>query len=162
MIPNNQMNNNNFNNFNNNFANFNNLNNQMNFMGFPNQNMPMQGMNMGGTGWKNMYDINNQAHMNNITQNQNDKKIGKVNVIFRTTKGMKIIIFIDYGKTVSELIQIYFKRVERPDLFLDPQSVCFIHNANKIDFNDKTPVEQFFGVGAAMVTVNDIKGLIGA
>ena len=158
MPQNNQWNSNNCNNFNN----FNNLMNCMNNMGFPNQNMPMQGMNIGGAIWKNLYDTNNQANMQNIIQNQNDRVKGRVNVIFRTTRGIKIIIFIEFGKTVSELLQIYFKRVDRPDLFFKPNDICFIHNANRIDFNDQTPVENYFGVGAAMVTVNDMKGLIGA
>ena len=30
------------------------------------------------------------------------------------------------------------------------------------NYIEQTPVENYFGVGAAMVTVNDMKGLIGA
>ena len=71
--------------------------NCMNNIGFPNQNIPMQGMNIGGA-WKNLYDINNQANMQNIIQNKNDRAKGRVNVVFRTTRGIKIIIFIELGK----------------------------------------------------------------
>ena len=127
--------------------------------GFPNLNMPMVGMNIGGN-WMNIYNTaipNQQPNMNpgGIVQ--------KINVVFRTTKAIRTNITIDHGKTVSELIQIYFKRMGKPELFQKPLDICFIFNADKMDFNDQTPVERFFyGVYNPFITVNDTKDLIGA
>ena len=64
---------------------------------------------------------------------------------------------------MSELIQLYFKRVGKPELFNRPLDICFIFNANKMDFNDQTPVQNYFqGVYNPFITVNDTKDLIGA
>ena len=41
--------------------------------------------------------------------------------------------------------------------------ICFIVNANKMEFNDQTPVQNFFGGNFnPFITVNDTKDLIGA
>ena len=37
--------------------------------GFPNQNMPMQGMNMGGNGWMEIYNLINPNQQQNMIQN---------------------------------------------------------------------------------------------
>ena len=155
MMPN--WKNNNFNNFNNcnNCNNFNNIQMNMN-MGFdPNQNMNMQGVNIGG--WQGIY--------NTAIQNQNKNmfsKPEKFNAIFRTTKGIRHIIMIDFNKTVSDLIKIYLTRVERPDLFDNPQDVFFICNAKRINNNEQRTIEQYFRDYNGFITVNDTKGLIGA
>ena len=134
--------------------------------GFPNQNMQMQGMNMGGNGWMGIYNLINQNQQQNMIQNnfiQNNNSLPKINIVFRTTKALRTNITIDYGKTVSELIQLYFKRVDKPELFNRPLDICFIFNANKMDFNDQTPVQNYFqGVYNPFITVNDTKDLIGA
>ena len=134
--------------------------------GFPNQNMPMQGMNMGGNGWMGIYNLINPNQQQNMIQNnfiQNNNSLPKINIVFRTTKALRTNITIDYGKTVSELIQLYFKRVGKPELFNRPLDICFIFNANKMDFNDQTPVQNYFqGVYNPFITVNDTKDLIGA
>ena len=128
--------------------------------GFPNPNMPMPGMNVGGNGWMGIYNL--QSPVQNFA-NPNNTGQQKINVVFRTTKSMRTNITIDYGKTVSELIQIYFKRVGKPELFSRPLDICFIFNANKINFNEQKPVEQFFfGVYNPFITVNDTHDLIGA
>ena len=134
--------------------------------GFPNQNMPMQGMNMGGNGWMEIYNLINPNQQQNMIQNnfiQNNNALPKINIVFRTTKAVRTNITIDYGKTVSELIQLYFKRVGKPELFNRPLDICFIFNANKMNFNDQTPVQNYFlGVYNPFITVNDTKDLIGA
>ena len=156
MMPNYQWNNNN-----NNFNCFNNFNN-MGF--FPNTNMNVPGLNMGGVaGWQDLYNISNQnQNINQMQNNGTGENFGKVNCIFRTTRGMKLNIFIEFGKTVKDLIKLYFTRVEQPQLFNNPEDIFFIYNANKIDFNEQKPVEQYFGLFNAFITVNDTKGLIGA
>ena len=161
---NNNFNNNNFNNKfnNNNFIN-NNFNNNFNNTGFgPNMNTIIQGMNMGGvSGWRDLYNTKNQ-NVNQLQGTVNFSGGRKVNLLFRTTKGMKINMMIDFGKTVREMIEIYFKRVEKPDLINRPQDICFIFNAKRIDFNEQRKVEDYFGGIFANITVNDVKDLIGA
>ena len=129
--------------------------------GFPNPNFnPMPGMNMGGNmNWMNMYNTANP----NQNQNPGMFNTGKINVIFRTTKAVRTNITIDGNKTVSELIQLYFKRIGKPELFQRPMDICFIFNANKMMFNDQTTVQNFFGYNFnPFITVNDVKDLIGA
>ena len=75
---------------------------------------------------------------------------------------MKLNIYINFGKTVSELIKIYFKRVEKPYLFYRPQDKCFIYHANRINFNEQKTVEQYFQGFNVNIVVNDTKDLIGA
>ena len=140
------------------FMNMNVPNNMNNFNNFAFQN-PNQMMNqslMVGN-WFNMY-TSNQPNFEN--QNINN---GKITVFFKTGRGLITTIFIDYGKTVSYLIQVYFKRVGKPELFLKPLEIGFIYNARVIDFNDSRLVEDFFkGINYATITVNDIGDLIGA
>ena len=126
--------------------------------GFLNPNFAMPAMNMGGNmNWMNMYNTGIP------NQNQSMFDSGKINVIFRTTKAVRTNITIDSNKTVSELIQLYFARIGKPELFLRPKDICFIFNANKINFNDQTTVKNFFGYTVnPFVTVNDTKDLIGA
>ena len=129
--------------------------------GFPNPNInPMPGMNMGGNmNWMNIYNTENP----NQNQNPGMFNTGKINVVFRTTKTVRTNITIDGNKTVSELIQLYFKRIGKPELFERPMDICFIFNANKMMFNDQTTVQNFFGYTFnPFVTVNDTKDLIGA
>ena len=122
----------------------------------PNQNMNITGLHSGGnSNWQSIY--------NTKQQNQNlDINTAKLNAIFTTTRGMKIIINIDLNKKVSELIEIYFLRVEKPELLNRPKDICFIFNANKIDFKEQKTVYNYFKSTQARITVNDTKGLIGA
>ena len=147
------------------FPNFpvnNNLNWSNNFINFgfgPILNANNPGLIMDGAasqGWKNLYDTKKKKE---TVVNQFP---GKINAFFTTTKGMKLSIYIDFGKTVSELIQIYFKRVEKPYLFNRPQDICFIYNANKINFNEQKNVEHYFQTFNVKIIVNDVKDLIGA
>ena len=127
--------------------------------GFPNPNYnPMMGMNIGGNNnWIGMYNVGNQ------NTNQSIFDTGTINVIFRTTKQVRTNITIDNKKTVSELIQLYFMRIGKPELFQRPMDICFIYNANKMMFNDQTTLKNFFGFTInPFVLVNDVKDLIGA
>ena len=161
------------------FNNFNNMNNMNNFNNNPlcmNPNFFMNNgfgpvLNMdvprlhisGNSGWESIYHSSNQ--LENIQQNQNGEMKsypGKINVLFSTTKGIIINMKIDYGKTVRDLIKLYFMRVNNEELFNRPNDICFIYNATKINFNDKTKVEKYFKTQFARITVNDTKGLIAA
>ena len=128
-------------------------------MGIPNMNMNMPGMNMGGNeNWLQGYNQNNQNQGNNGSSSGN-----KLNCIFVTTSGKNLSILIEYGKTVHELIKIYFMRVEKPELINEKDKICFVYNAGQIDFNCQDKVENYFKFNSnPRIMVNDIHNLIGA
>ena len=135
-----------------------NMNNMINTCFFPNQNQMMPQQVMAGN-WTEMYTMNQQ----NMGFNNYNPMNKKLSVIFKTGKGLITIVFIDYGKTVNYLIQVYFKRMGKPGLINRPKEIGLIYNARLINFNESRLVEDFFG-GATNVTitVNDIGDLIGA
>ena len=158
---------NNFNNMNmpNNFNNMNMLNNFNNMngfsvAGFQNQNMnQMDSENLVAGNWSNMY-TQNQPDLRAMNQKKSN---GKITVVFKTGRGIITTIFIDKGKTVKYLIQVYFKRIGKPELFNRPLEIGFIYNARVIKFNESKLVEDFFkGNDYNTITVNDIGDLIGA
>ena len=163
MMPNMFLNNQNFNNP---FMMNNGMNMNMNMNLFPNQNMNMNvpGLNMGGAqNWMGIYNtpaIN--QNMQQMPNNEENMVMGKVNCILTTTRGIKVNMKIEFGKRVCDLIAQYFKLINREDLLQQPQDLCFIYNAKRMDFKDQTPVERFFGSGFVRITINDIQGLIGA
>ena len=120
-------------------------------------NMNIQGMNVGGNeNWLQGYNVVKPNPNNNIGGN-------KINCIFNTTTGRKINILIDHGKTIHDLIKIYFARVETPELINRDQDICFVYNATKLNFKSTEKVENFFKFNAnPTILVNDIKELIGA
>ena len=139
----------------------NNMNNNFNLNNscfFPNQNQMMPQQVMAGN-WTQIYTMNQQ----NMGFNNYNPMNKKLSVIFKTGKGLITIVFIDYGKTVNYLIQVYFKRMGKPGLINRPKEIGLIYNARLINFNESRLVEDFFG-GATNVTitVNDIGDLIGA
>ena len=172
MMPNMFPNNQNFNCFNNNCNNFimnngmninngmnMNMNNNMPFM----PNMNIQQLNLGGAAnWQGIYTPQGENQNGQQMQNNGNMVAGKVNAILTTTRGVKVNMKIDYGKRVCDLIKLYFKLINREDLINNPQDLVFIYNANRMNINDKTPVERFFNSGFARITINDTRGLIGA
>ena len=136
--------------------NFNIMNNMNNFncIGCPNMNQMMPEQVIAGN-WQQMY-TSQQPNFNPGNNN-------KLTVIFKTGKGMITTIFIDYGKTVNYLLNVYFKRMGKPELINRPKEIGFIFNAKLINFNEQRLVEDFFsGVSYITITVNDIGDLIGA
>ena len=124
-------------------------------------NMNFQGMNMGGNqnwmqGYNSINNPNNQAKNSNTMPN-------KINCIFNTTTGKTLTILIDHGKTVNELIKIYFMRINQPELMNREGDICFVYNASKIEFNNQQKVEDFFRFNSnPSILVNDVHNLIGA
>jgi len=120
-------------------------------------NLNMQGLNVGGNeNWLQGYNV--------VKINPNNNNGGnKINCIFNTTTGKTINILIDYGKTIHDLIKIYFARVNKPELINRDQDICFVYNAAKLNFNSNEKVENFFRFNAnPTILVNDIHELIGA
>ena len=123
-----------------------------------------QPMNFGGnSNWAADYTgvINPNQVQNNIQFNPNQGN--KMNFIFKTSSGTKpITILFDYGRTVEDLIQTYFKRVDREELF-QKGGVAFVHNALQLDYHIKEKVEKFFQRNmVTTIMVLDVNNLIGA
>ena len=87
----------------------------------------------------------------------------KINIVFKTTANVRTNVVADYGKTVSDIILLYLKRVGREELFKKDSGICFLNNAKKIDIYDKTKVEIYFkNTSSPLIIVNDVQNLIGA
>ena len=140
--------------------NFNNINNG--FL-FPNQNQMMPQQLIAGN-WAQMYTMNQPNFDNlNMINNMNNMNNKKISVIFKTGKGLVFTVFIDFGRTVNYLIQVFFKKIGKPELINKPKEIGFIYNAKLINFNESQLVEDFFGgITNVTITVNDIGDLIGA
>ena len=140
------------------YGNFMNMNMMNNFNNMGNQNQ-MVNQSLIVSNWNQMY-TSNQPNFREQNNNYSDKKI---QAVFKTGRGVITTIYIDYGKTVSYLIQVYFKRVGKPELFKRPLEIGFIYNARLINFNESKKVEDYFlGINNVIITVQDHRDLIGA
>jgi len=145
----------------------------MNGMNMPNMSIPgmmgmqmnmnMQGMNIGGNeDWLSGYKMAMSESQANEGENSAPQG-NNINCIFKTTQGVVTNVFINPQKTMGELIQVYLKRMGKPELIKKKDGVCFLYNANKIKFDDKRIIDDFFrGNNAPIIMVNDIHSLIGA
>ena len=132
-------------------------------------NNGMTGMNIGGNQfWENIYgngmNLNMLQNMN-MQQNMNQQSFSndKVNVVFKTTQGLKINMFVDFGTSISDTILLFLKRVGKPELFHPDSGIYFICNAKKVNIYDQTKIENTFGHQInPVIIVNDVKNLIGA
>ena len=88
----------------------------------------------------------------------------KINIIFKTTKGVQHNLILNMSTTVDAALALYLKRVGKPELINNIENkICFLYNAAQLKFGDNTPVGQFFGNSPApKVLVNDVNNLIGA
>ena len=77
-------------------------------------------------------------------QEEINKVVPKMNVIFENTKGKKENIIVYFGTTIDELLKIYLKRINRMDLIKDSYKITFSANARFLKFGDITLVEHFF------------------
>ena len=134
------------------YGHFMNMNMMNNFNNMGNQNQ-MVNQSLIVSNWNQMY-TSNQPNFREQNNNYSDKKI---QAVFKTGRGVITTIYIDYGKTVSYLIQVYFKRVGKPELFNKPLEIGFLYNAHLINFNESQLVENFFkGMNYVTITVNDM------
>ena len=87
----------------------------------------------------------------------------KINILFKTTQGVKTLVTVDFNKSLSDTIYLYLQRMNRPDLYNPNSGIFFLYNANKINIYNKTKVGVFFGqIPYPVIMVNDLKNLIGA
>ena len=150
----------------------NNNNMGMNNMGM--NNMGMNNMGMNNMGMNNMMNFGNDDWMkgfemgmkeDNEQQQQIQEEPGpKINVVFKTTQGTVTNMVFKHGMTVGQALEMYLKRVGRPDLINNLQGrLCFLVNAKNLKFTDNTKIEDFFkNVTLPTVLVNDVNNLIGA
>ena len=68
------------------------------------------------------------------------------NCIFKNYLGEKLVIPINGNCSIKELIQLYFKKKEKDNLFLDNiEHTYFIFNNQKINYqNNENKVKFFF------------------
>ena len=103
----------------------------------------------------------------NLEQNNENKKEKKINIRFSTTQGTITNISFNENGSIGDLIKLYLKRVDRPDLISSlmngDKSIAFLWNANKLDINDTKKAKYFFKNDMKpKIVVNDIHNLIGA
>ena len=72
--------------------------------------------------------------------NNEDNKI-KINIQFKTIQGHNINLVVDYGKTMKEVIEMFFKRIGVPEH--KRKDKIFTCNGEKININDLTKVEDY-------------------
>ena len=113
---------------------------------------------------------------NDINTNSEQKKENeeekRINIIFRTTQGLTTNISFNENGSIGDLIKLYLKTVDRPDLIsslmkgdknLVDKKLVFLWNANILDINDTKKVKDFFkGVNNPRIVVNDVNNFIGA
>ena len=86
-----------------------------------------------------------------------------IEVIFEVSTGNSKKVAIEGEKTMSDLIKGYFDLIEKPQLFNRSDSICFLYNAKKIDFNSKETINNFFGnINTYKILVVDTNNLIGS
>ena len=125
-------------------------------------NMAMPGMNIGGN-WANIYKNFGQNNNVNLNNTVGPQTVDKINVIFKTTMGVITNVLIARGKTMSELIQVYLKRVDKYELYNTKNTILFLFNAKNLNMTDDTKVEKMFQFTPnPTIVVNDARGLIGA
>ena len=82
-------------------------------------------------------------------------------IIFQKTKSSIVKILINPDKTMQELIKIYFKMINRPDLFGN-NSIKFLKNNECIQHDSYELIKTYFnGInGENIIIVDDVDGLI--
>ena len=137
-------------------------------MGMNNNFMPNMMNNNNNFFMPNMMMNNNFNFMPNMMMNNNNNFNPNIEdkiicASFKTTNGSIININAKFGTTVGQLIEIFFKRVERPELYAEKSDkIVFVFNACKIRYDDQTPVEEFFKLAPnPTIIVNDVYNLHG-
>ena len=138
----------------------------MNIMpfGMPNMNYNFNPqMNLGGNQNQDLFQVYNIG-INNQQQNNNSQLFeSKFNILFKTTGGLKTQLIVERGTPLCDVLLLYLKRVQKPELYAVDSGIFFLYNARKINIYDKTKVENFLNISITpIIMVNDVKNLIGA
>ena len=140
------------------------MNNNANFN--PNFQMPNMMLMNNNNFIPNNNFIQNFNMNNNIFPGNNmmfnDNNIPKMNIEFKTTNGIIYNIEVKYGTTIAELLAIYLKKIERPELIGKSDKIAFLFNGYRLRIEDITPVEEFFKLAPyPTIMVDDGISLIG-
>ena len=102
----------------------------------------------------NFNQINNFNNINgNLFINQNERisyddrnrpGFQKMNVIFRSTHGEIITLLLNPNRTVDEMLTIYLKTINKPELIGQRYNPKFVFNAEFLYFGDKRLICQYF------------------
>ena len=115
------------------------------------------GMNNFGNNWMMGYTAFNKDVATQIPVNPQ-----MYNVVFKTSVGQKFNIPFSENRTVEDLIETFFKRVDREELF-QKNEIAFLYNAAQIKYHDKSKIKQIFRINNHPIVIAiDVKGLIGA
>ena len=126
-----------------------------------NDNMELNQMFF-NTDWKSVYNKNYLGNTNIKQKNKVENEVRKINVLFRTGKGVNVNVIIDADKTMSDLIFLFLKKVGKPELFGQERDVYFIYNGAKCEHRNKKPLSLAFSSFQPTIIVNETKQLIGA
>ena len=151
---------NNMNNMNNN----NNINLSMiipdNNIMMPNQmlGLNLMGINNNDNDWFKGFKmgVEEEKYIEEIEKFDNSPKI---NIIFKTNQGVTHTLVFKYGTTIDEVLKKYCHRIKELE-FICKIKRCFLFNASRLKFGDKTKIEDFFkGISNPKVVVNDVNNL---
>ena len=136
---------------------------KMNFhtLKMENNNMELNKMFF-NTGWMSIYNTNFLGNEIIKQKNKEENEVRKINVLFRTGKGVNVNVIIDADETMSDLISLFLKKVGKPELFGKEEDVYFIYNGAKFDHRNEKPLSRAFSSLQPTIFVNETKELIGA
>ena len=59
------------------------------------------------------------------------------------------------------MLKIYLKKVNHPELINTKDKICFLFNAKKLEFGDKTKIEDYFKYNKnPVIIVNDLENIL--
>ena len=82
--------------------------------------------------------VNSSGNMNN------NLGISKKNIMFKTAKGVETSLKVDFETSIGDMLKLYLKEMKHPELINTRNTIAFLFNAQKLKFDDKTKIEEFF------------------
>ena len=87
----------------------------------------------------------------------------KITVIFKTSQGINVTLYLDPNMTIGLAIQKYLIRVSKKELINNHEKkLVFLYNATSYTANDTISLKSLFKRNQGAITVNDVLNLIGA
>ena len=84
------------------------------------------------------------------------------NIFFRTNTGETICLHVKCGTTIDQMLQIYFNRIGKPELYeKKSEDIWFLFNAIKFKYGDTTPIEKIIKNSQSTVIVYFPKNVLG-
>ena len=139
---------------------------QQNMIGnMPNNNWMFFGMPLNMNNWTNVYE--NSLNFQNIQNQQqnfyNNNNNNMINIIFKSTAGLKMNVLVDPGTSLCDAILLFLKRCGKTELFKPDSGIYFLFNTRSLNIYDKTKVFNVCGGQTnPVVLVIDAHNLIGA